>query len=221
MKQCPTCKKAYPDTESFCAIDGSRLYLLSKISRTTKKTAVSLIIAFAILGFIIVNALPYVLKWAASNFEVSLVGISYEKNVDPVDLARQTREILEDFVGAITGGKSKLAERKNQNFTLVFELKNDNIVPVGINLLKFELYINSRQVGNGELLPDESIFIHPFEKKEFRCPLTIYPMRLITSAGKIVAAGRLRYRIRGKAVVTVLYGKIKCPFDVKGISIQL
>ena len=221
MKQCSTCKKAYPDTDSFCAIDGSRLYSLSKITRSTKKTAVGLIIAFAILGFIIVNGLPYVLKWAASNFEVSVVGISYEKNVDLVDLARQTRKILEDFVGAITGGKNKLAERKDQNFTLVFELKNDNIFPVGINSLKFELYINSRQVGNGELLPDENIFIHAFEKKEFRCPLTIYPMRLITSAGKIVAAGRLRYRIKGEAVVTVLFGKIKCPVDVKGISIQL
>ena len=221
MKQCPTCKKTNPDTDSFCAIDGSRLHPLSKSTRTTKKTAVVLIIAATILGFIIVNALPYVLKWAASNFEVSLVGISYEKNFDPGDLARQTREILEDFMGAITGGKNKLAERKDQNFTLVFELKNGNVVPVGINLLKFKLYINSRQIGNGELLPDENIFIHAFEKKEFRCPLTIYPMRLITSAGQIVASGRLGYRIRGEVVVTVLFGKIKCPVDVKGISIQL
>ncbi|MBT3367947.1 MAG: LEA type 2 family protein [Nitrospina sp.] len=221
MKQCSECGKTYPNTDSFCSADGSKLRSLPETGGTRRKAALTLAFSVAVLGFMFVNGFPYILKWAASNFQVSLVGISYENDSISGGLGRQTREILEDFVDVITDGKRKPSEIKQQVLILLLEVKNNTMIPVKITSLEFEFLINTRQVGRGNLLGDKSILVHAFESKTFKCPLTLYPMPFLKSAGKILVSGLLRYGIRGRIVAEFLFWKIKCPFDVKGIKVPL
>ena len=221
MKQCPACGKTYPNTDSFCSADGSNLSSLPKTSGTMRKAVLALAFTVAVLGFMFVNGFPYILKWAASHFQVSLVGISYGKDSISGGLERQTLEMIEDFVDAITGGKRTPAEHKQQDFMLLLEVKNNTIIPVKIISLEFEFLINAQQVGRGNLLGNKSILVHAFENKTFKCPLTLYPMLFLKIAGKIIVSGLLRYGIRGRIVAEFLLWKIKCPFDVKGITVPL
>ena len=221
MKQCPTCRKTYPDQDVFCAADGSRLHLLSETRKPfRKKIWVSAIITI-LLGIILLNGFPYILKWAASNFKISLLGITCEKDSISGVLARQTRQILEDVLGVIVAGENHPEKMNPPDFTILLEAENNSFFPVKINSVEFKLSINNRNVGKGALLGDESISIGAFEKKRIRCPLTLHPMPVLESAGEIMASGRLRYGIQGQVVGVFLLWKITCPFDVKGLTIQL
>jgi len=221
MKQCPSCGKIRPDTAVFCAEDGSRLHPVSKTNRPFRKRILVSAAIIISLGIILLNGFPYVLKWAASNFKVSLVGISCEKDSISGVLARQTRQILEDFLGVIVAGENKPGKVDPPDFTILLEVENNSFFPVKINSVQFKLLVNDRNVGKGALLGDESVSIGAFEKKRISCPLTLHSMPILESAGKIMASGRLRYGVQGQVVGVFLLWKITCPFDVKGLTIQL
>ena len=221
MKQCPECRKTYPDTDAFCARDGSALHPLPKNMGTFKKRIFLPAAVVAIVGFVIVNGFPYILKRAASNFEVSMVGISCEKDSISGVLAQQTREILEDFLDVVVAGENRSGKMNTRDFTLQLEVKNGNFFQVKIDSVEFSLFVNEHNVGKGALMGNESVLVHAFEKKRISCPLTLYPMPVLKSAGKIMTSGHLRYGVRGQVVGEVLLWKIKCPFDVKGFTIQL
>jgi hypothetical protein len=220
MKQCPECRKTYPDADAFCARDGSTLHALPKNAGTLRKRIFVLAAVVVVLGFVIVIGFPYILKRAGSNFEVSMLGISCEKDSISDVLAQQTREILEDFINVIVGGENRSGKMSVRDFTLQLELKNGNFFQVKIDSVEFSLFVNGRNVGKGALLGNESVSVRAFERKKISCPLTLYPMPVLKSAGKIVASGSLRYGIRGQVVGVFLLWKIKHPFDERGFTIQ-
>ena len=220
-KQCPVCKGIYPDADSFCAVDGSMLQALTKGGGNKKKRVFFLFAAFAAAGLLFFNAVPHILRWAGSNFAVSIVGVSFQNQNRSEAIIRMTRDVVEEILGMGAGGRKKLPGHEGKDFSLILSLKNDNIFSVVIHSFHFTFFLNETKIGKGILPADDGRRIGPFEKVEIACPLSLSALSLVTSAGKIAVSGQLRYRIQGEAVITILMGKITYAVDVKGITVQL
>lgn len=220
-KQCPVCKKVYSNTDSFCAKDGAMLEEVSGGGGNRRKRLLIVLAILAAAGLLFVNAAPHLVRWAGSNFAVSIVGLSFEDQNRSEALIRITRDILEEVLGTGGGDRKKLPGRENKDFSVILSLKNDNFFPVAVHSFHFNFFLNGTKIGKGTLPEGEGGRIGPFEKVEIACPLSISASSLVSSAGEILSSAQLKYRMQGEAVVTILVGKITFAVDVEGITVRL
>gem|GEM_PF-2126939 len=221
MKQCPLCGEKRPEADVFCAKDGSELLPLAKTAGLSKSKILISLLILLITGLIVLNGFPYLLKRSVTDFRVSLLGISSENGSLSKILARQSQKILEDFLSIIPNGRKDSEKGAPRDFTILLEVENTSFFTVHVDSVTYQLFLNGRKVGKGELAENESISIGAYKKREIPCPLTLLPVSVLKSALQTVASGNIRYGVQGQVTGRFLVWQITFPFKTKALKIQL
>lgn len=222
MKRCPKCKVKYPDSDKYCKSDGSELMPIPESSPSSTgtfcKKIVIVLIASAFLILLLINAFPYLLKFAASNCKVSLKGLAIKDQASVGGIAEQAKDILGSILGTPDASSS---DKKPEGIALILGIDNRNPFPFTVSAIDIRLYINSRRFASGILTEDKKVRLGAWDATELRLPLDISYTGAAATLLSLITASEVRYLGEGEIGLDTFLGRMNYPIKVEGINVPV
>ena len=110
--------------------------------------------------------------------------------------------------------KVKISDLSNDGFKAVvtFKIKNPNWIGLTVEQLEYSFLINNKELGSGKA--ESSISIPARGKSTVDVPVDVKLTEMSGSLFKIYLAGKMEYRIKGRAVFSAFWGNVEYPFDI-------
>lgn len=110
--------------------------------------------------------------------------------------------------------KIAIRDLTNDGFKAVvtFKIKNPNWIGLTVEQLEYSILINNKELGSGKT--ESRISIPGRGRSIVDVPVDVRLKEMSGSLFKILLAGRMEYRVKGKAVFSTFFGNIEYPFDL-------